>query len=105
MPWNENSGRNSEPRGRRRFGREPQRPLPLVMAVKGGNFWQYAHPGHRLPTSNEDLSHHCGSRLLWNGLTDSNGQVSLTISGTGPVSGYYRARARARNVAGQTVGE
>ncbi len=37
----------------------------------------------------------------WNAVTDANGQASLTISSTGRVSGYYRAR----NADGQVVGQ
>ena len=39
----------------------------------------------------------------WTGFTNSNGQVSLAISSTRQVSGYYRARAR--NAFGQVVGQ
>ena len=39
----------------------------------------------------------------WNAFTDATGQVSLTISSTRGVSGYYRARAR--NAAGEVVGQ
>ena len=43
------------------------------------------------------------ANYAWNAFTDANGQVSLTISSTRLVSGYYRARAR--NAAGQVVGQ
>ena len=39
----------------------------------------------------------------WNAFTDATGHVSLTISSTRGVSGYYRARAR--NAAGEIVGQ
>ena len=39
----------------------------------------------------------------WNGVTDANGHLSLTISSADGVSGYYRARAR--NADGETVGQ
>ena len=43
------------------------------------------------------------SNYAWNAFTDASGQVSLTISSTRRVSGYYRARAR--NAAGEIVGQ
>ena len=43
------------------------------------------------------------AHYAWNAVTDANGQASLTISSTGRVSGYYRARAR--NADGQIVGQ
>ena len=39
----------------------------------------------------------------WNAFTDATGHVSLTISSTRGVSGYYRARAR--NAVGEIVGQ
>lgn len=42
------------------------------------------------------------ANYLWNAFVDSNSQISLTISSTRDVTGYYRARAIMRNeVAGQ----
>ena len=43
------------------------------------------------------------AQYAWNAVTDANGQASLTISGTGRVSGYYRARAL--DADGQVVGQ
>ena len=43
------------------------------------------------------------SNYAWNTFTDATGHVSLTISSTRRVSGYYRARAR--NAAGEIVGQ
>ena len=43
------------------------------------------------------------SNYAWNAFTDATGHVSLTISSTRRVSGYYRARAR--NAAGEIVGQ
>ena len=43
------------------------------------------------------------AQYAWNAVTDANGQASLTISSTGRVSGYYRARAL--DADGQVVGQ
>ena len=39
----------------------------------------------------------------WSGVTDADGQVFVTISGASRLSGFYQARAR--NAAGETVGQ
>ena len=42
------------------------------------------------------------ANYAWNAFTDADGQVSLTISSTRRVSGFYQVRAR--NAGGQVVG-
>ena len=43
------------------------------------------------------------ANYAWNAFTDADGQVSLTISSTRSVSGFYQVRAR--NAVGETVGQ
>ena len=43
------------------------------------------------------------ANYAWNAFTDADGQVSLTISSTRSVSGFYQVRAR--NAVGATVGQ
>ena len=42
------------------------------------------------------------ANYAWNGFTDADGEISLSISSTRRVSGFYQARVR--NVVGETVG-